>query len=291
MSQPETRRDHGSCRKNARQPTPLLRVLTLNMAHGRRDGPNQMLLNKSTFQANLARISRLLLESDADIVGLQEVDGPSRWSGRIDHANTMAEQANYPWLYRADHATSWLFRYGTAVLSRLPFLATHSHRFAASPPTPRKGFVIGQVAMPGPTDDSDNLVVDVFSVHFDFLSRRARARQLADLIDSIEDRPNPVIVLGDFNSEWHTPESPVPALADRTNLTVYRPKASDLATHRDERLDWILISEEFEFVSYSVLPDVVSDHRPVLAEIGMKTANRCQQEETIEGGRTEFAAL
>ena len=34
-----------------------------------------------------------------------------------------------------------------------------------------------------------------------------------------------------------------------------------------KRLDWILISEELEFVSYQVLPDIVSDHLPLIVEI------------------------
>ena len=242
--------------------------MTLNAAHGRSDGPNQIFLDKPAFKANLARISDVLRKTDADIVGLQEVDGPSRWSGRFDHAATMARQADYPWHYRANHASSWLYRYGTAVMSRLPVLATHSHRFAASPPSPRKGFVISQVVLPAPVGVS-RMVIDVFSVHLDFLSRRARARQIAKLVDTLEDRDNPAIVLGDFNSGWHSQDSIVRKLVRQSDLMAYRPDALDLATHGDERLDWILISADFEFLNYAVLPETVSDHQPVVAEIGI----------------------
>ena len=34
-----------------------------------------------------------------------------------------------------------------------------------------------------------------------------------------------------------------------------------------ERLDWILVSPELSFRSYNVLPDRISDHRSVLAEV------------------------
>lgn len=248
---------------------PFLRVLTLNAAHGRSDGPNQVFLDKADFRSNLEDISRLLKFSRADIVALQEVDGPSAWSGRFDHAATMADEADYPWHYRADHATSWFFRYGTAVLSRLPFHATATHRFAASPPTPRKGFVVSEVSLPEALDGANDLVVDVLSVHFDFLSRRTQASQVAELIDTLQARDNPAIVLGDFNSDWSRADSTVRELTDRTGLLAYEPEAANLATHQGKRIDWILISDEFRFRNYRVLPDIVSDHQPVYAELGI----------------------
>ena len=247
----------------------FLRVLTLNVAHGRSDGPNQLLLDKSRFPVNLARVSRVLRDARADIVGLQEVDGPSRWSGRFDHAKTMADQANYPWHFRAGHARSWLFDYGTAVLSRLPLRDTLSHRFAPTPPTPRKGFVMAQV--PVPAAGAGERLVDVFSVHFDFLSRRARTDQVAELLATLTPSENPTVVLGDFNSDWQDPDSPIRQLTETTGLVAYDPAAPDLATHEGKRIDWILVSRHFEFRSYRVLPSRVSDHQPVLAEVELKS--------------------
>lgn len=261
--------DRIACEDGKGGPEPLLRVLTLNAAHGRSDGPNQLLLGKDSFKANLEQIGDLLLTTQADIVALQEADGPSWWSGGFDHAHSLAQQADYPFQFRADHATSWLYRYGTAVLSRLPVAASRSHRFPASPPTPRKGFVISEVALPTANEGGQPVGIDVFSVHFDYLSRRAQARQLAELLDVLEDRRNPVIVLGDFNSNWQREDSPVRRLAHRTGLKAWQPDAVHLDTHEGERIDWILISDHFEFHSYRVLTDVVSDHLPVLAEIGI----------------------
>jgi endonuclease/exonuclease/phosphatase family metal-dependent hydrolase len=250
-------------------PVARLRVLTLNAAHGRRDSFNQLLLGKSAFQANLDEIGRLLESSDADIVALQEVDGPSRWSGGFDHAATIAGQAGYAWRARASHASSWLFDYGTAVLSRLPIVHSQAHRFAPSPPTMRKGFVISQVAWRDPAHPARERLIDVVSVHMDFLSKRARASQVIELTDIMSNRSNPAIVLGDFNSDWSASDSPVRQLATRLGLQAYQPGAERQATHNGQRLDWILLSPQLEFHSYRVLPDVVSDHRAVVAEIGI----------------------
>ena len=78
-----------------------------------------------------------------------------------------------------------------------------------------------------------------------------------------------MIILGDFNSNWFSEESVVKALADRAGLKVYKPGADNMYTYvsKERRLDWILISSELEFVSYRVLPDIISDHFAVIAEV------------------------
>jgi endonuclease/exonuclease/phosphatase (EEP) superfamily protein YafD len=84
------------------------------------------------------------------------------------------------------------------------------------------------------------------------------------------DHNNPLIILGDFNSAWLADDSVVRKLAQRSGLQAYRPEAINLGTYGSRRLDWILISADLGFISYKVLPDAVSDHRGVVAEIGMK---------------------
>jgi endonuclease/exonuclease/phosphatase family metal-dependent hydrolase len=56
-------------------------------------------------------------------------------------------------------------------------------------------------------------------------------------------------------------------------LDAWRPDADGLTTFPGlrKRLDWILVSEELEFKSSEVLPDEVSDHLGVKAEIGLKS--------------------
>ncbi len=63
--------------------SPYLSVLTLNLAHGRKDALNQLLQKTSTTRRNLEQIADFLSNSGADLVALQEADSPSRWSGEI----------------------------------------------------------------------------------------------------------------------------------------------------------------------------------------------------------------
>jgi endonuclease/exonuclease/phosphatase family metal-dependent hydrolase len=238
-----------------------LKIMTLNIAHGRKEAFNQLFVTADKIKRNLTDIVEVLIEQCADVVALQEADGPSGWSG--------AKQAGYPWYYRADHAQSWLFSYGTAVLSRWPISETVEHTFTPSPPTLNKGFLLSKLTWKAPTENQQKIAVDIVSVHLDFSRKKVRKQQIMEIAEVLNKRNNPMIVLGDFNSDWFAEESVVKQLAQKTKMKVYKPHADNLHTYakRATRLDWILISDELEFTSYQVIPDVISDHLAVVAEI------------------------
>ena len=247
-----------------------LTILSLNIAHGRNQSINQLLVKNEDLKRNIITIARLIKSADADVVALQEVDGPSNWSGNFDHLELLAREANYPWYYRANHAESWLFSYGTAILSRLPVQEIMQYTFDPSPPTFNKGFLLATVNWARNSENEDDVAIDIASVHLDFSRHRVREKQIAELSAALRDRKNPLILAGDFNSDWFAEESTVRRLAEETEMSAYRPMTRDLPTYKsDHRYDWILISSELAYVSYQVLPDPVSDHLAIVAEISM----------------------
>lgn len=249
-----------------------LTVLTLNLAHGRKDSLNQIYLARTHINNNLHGIAEIFSQTNADIIGLQEADGPSRWSGGFDHVATIASDAQYPVTAHSIHAASWLFSYGTALLSRTKFEDVQHHSFSPSPPTMNKGFTLGQIkwqpdGLPAPID------VDLASVHLDFSRKSIRAGQIREISSILTARNNPLIIMGDFNSEWFGKEDVLRRLAEKNRLHVYRPHEKDLATYKSRnRLDWILISEELEFTAYRVLPQLLSDHSAVLASVRLRSS-------------------
>lgn len=252
-----------------------LKVLSLNVAHGRKDRMNQLLLSGNTIQKNLDDIAAFLLRSGADIVALQEADAPSRWSGNFDHVALLAERANYPVFTHTPHAVSWLFSYGTAILSQAAFTETINYTFEPSPPTMNKGFTLAQIVWQTGLEENPLMPVDIISVHLDFSRQEVRENQIREITAALGDRNNPVIVLGDFNSDWLADELVVRSLADDNKLRSYRPEDNSLGTYKSgensKRLDWILISDPLEFVRYEVLPDVLSDHKAVFAEVALQS--------------------
>ena len=250
--------------------TDTLKVMSLNIAHGRKDGMNQLLLSGSTIRNNLDDIALVLVQSGADIVALQEADAPSRWSGNFDHIALLAEKADYAAVVHSPHASSWLFNYGTAILSHAAFTETLNYTFEPSPPTLNKGFTLAQIVWQPQGEEQPAILLDIVSVHLDFSRKQVRESQIREITQALSGRDNPTIILGDFNSDWLADELVIRALASDNKLKGYRPSADDLGTYPsgNKRLDWILISETLEFISYEILPEVLSDHKAVVAEIG-----------------------
>ena len=248
--------------------SPTLELLTLNIAHGRKDSFNQLLVPNDTIVENLDDIAELLKKVDADVVALQEADGPSTWSGYFNHVSYLAHMAEYPWDIYSAHVNGKRINYGTALLSKVPFKDTLSHDFPKSPPTLRKGFTLGEIEWQ-PDKKKPAINVDVLSVHLDFSRKKVREQQISDILRVLDSRSNPVIILGDFNSNWQTTDSVIRVLAKCSNAQVFEPHSINHGTykHGKHRLDWALLSEDLKFKQYQVLPDIVSDHSAILVEV------------------------
>ena len=269
-----------------RQADPDLKVMTLNVAHGRGTGFHQALQSAGRVRDNLNAIARVLQAEAPDVVALQEADGPSFWSGRLDHIGYLAENAAFDQTVRGAHAERFGLSYGTALMSRVRLRQAEAITFdPALSPTP-KGFVVSTISWPGRA----GLAVDVVSVHLEFSSERIRRQQAAELIDTLRLRKRPVIVMGDFNTEWQSPDSAVQLITRELALRAYRPEQAGLDTFPalGRRLDWILVSPEFEFRSYEVIPDAVSDHRGVAARLTL--GKTFQPHPPSAGGGTRLAA-
>ena len=242
-------------------------VMTLNVAHGRKDGVHQALQKRAAIKANLKKIAKVLLREGPDVVALQEADGSSLWSGRFDHVQYLADRCQMSDCCRGEHVKGLKLSYGTALLSRMPLGDCRSVTFAPSPPTFSKGFVLGTIAWPGRPEVN----VDVVSVHLDFSRKSVRREQINRMIAELSPRENPLIVTGDFNCKWDGKEKTLKTLAKRLDLVAYKPKAKGMGTfpRSEKRLDWILVSSELEFVRYETIEDTLSDHRGVVAVVGV----------------------
>ncbi|MFW2440382.1 MAG: endonuclease/exonuclease/phosphatase family protein [Arenicellales bacterium] len=245
-----------------------LTLLTLNLAHGRKDSFNQLLVPASTFLANLDDVADLLTKANADVVALQEADGPSRWSGQFDHVGYLANVTGYPANVRSDHVKGNMINYGTGLLSRVPFKEVLSHDFPKSPPTLRKGFTLGQIDWQ-PDEDKPPVAIDILSVHLDFSRSKVRQQQISDILRVLDNRDHPTIILGDFNSDWLKTDSVIRTLAECGNTKAFEPHSINHGTYKfgKRRLDWVLLSAELEFKRYEVLPDIVSDHQAIVVEV------------------------
>jgi endonuclease/exonuclease/phosphatase family metal-dependent hydrolase len=220
LSVKQTGSTEGQPAADAPSPSPTLRAVTLNLAHGRKDSLNQMLVSEEQIRENLDDIAAFLKDSKADVVALQEADGPSRWSGGFDHVAYLANEAGFRYHVRAEHAQIRMANYGTAVLSRWPIKEAMGLTFADTPPTASKGFTLAQIEWHNPQFAKAPVTVDVISVHLDFSRKSVRLQQIDELADVIEERAGPLIIMGDFNSEWLAEEYLVENTAYTSRLLV-----------------------------------------------------------------------
>lgn len=258
-------------------PARSLKLVSLNLAHGRKDSLNQLLVSDKKTRQNLDDIAAFLESAGADVVALQEADSPSPWSGEFDHVAYLAEAAGYPYYVYTEHARLWMGNYGTAILSKWPIQSAFGLTFPSTPPTASKGFTLAQVAWSADDAGIEPVLVDVVSVHLDFSRKSVRRQQLDELVAALQSRQGPLVIMGDFNSEWLARKYLVESFADSSPMHVYDAASEDLNTYKDQRLDWIVLSRDLEFDNYHIAPELLSDHRAVVTDMYLCT-QLCSQE-------------
>lgn len=250
-----------------------LRCFSLNVAHGRHMAAHQALLRRRTAEHNVERIAGVVQRVGADLVALQEADGPSSWSGNFDHVATLAYHAGLEHHLRGDHNPFSIGRLrvesGTALLSRTPLGRSSSHPFNSNW-RDTKGFVVASLVVPQWRD----FEIDVVSVHLDFLRPALRYQQILQMVEVLQGRRRPRIVLGDLNCSLSRERQAWALLEDLLDIHPFAPER-DLPTfpvHRpSRRIDWILASPELEFVDYRTLRTPLSDHLGVVADLDRKS--------------------
>lgn len=247
-----------------------VKLITLNAAHSRSMGLHQFLQSSDTAKEHLDDVAAMLERENADIVALQEVDGPSIWSGRFDHVDYIASVADYPQTVRGTHALAPGFDYGTAILARHALTDPASLGFKRPIAFTKKGFVVSTIRWPGTLD----LEVDVVSVHLDPLRHGTRQKQVKEMAAFLQERGRPVIIMGDFNGDWYDENSAIRILGQDLGLQPHGPRCEECRTHRrlHRYVDWILASPEFEFLESEILGDELSDHYAVSATLRLKPA-------------------
>jgi endonuclease/exonuclease/phosphatase family metal-dependent hydrolase len=236
-------------------------VATLNVAHGRAESPHQLLLGADDLASNLRAAGAIFVAETPHALLVQELDGPSWWSGNTEQGPLLARGARLPWVSRGRHVEGWGLNYGAAVLSASRPLATHTYAFDSTPPTPPKGFVVVTLPYRG-------VEVDVVSVHLDFGRAGSRAAQVEMMLERLKARGRPLVLGGDLNCDGDS--APFKRLIEGLTLHSADPEG-EAATFpaTGARIDWILASEHFRFRRYAVLPASVSDHRAVVAALDL----------------------
>lgn len=255
-----------ACRSAAPRAEPAtLRVLVYNIHAG---------ADRAGAPA-LDRVARVIRESGADVVLLQEVDSVVLRSGRVDQVAVLDSLTGF----RGAFGRSLDYQgggYGIAILSRWPLLARRTVRLPVEPPEERAG---------GSREPRSALHVtigvpvlgqlEVVNTHLDpARSDSARLQEIATVLrlaGALRERGALVLVGGDLNS---TPESEAQRrVRDAGWLDAWRTcgVGTDSLTWPDsaprKRIDYLYLGPRLRCGEARVLTSDASDHRPLLVTV------------------------
>lgn len=249
-----------------------IRLVSLNIAHGRGLFPYQGLTPVSRIRKNIAALGAFLRESRTDIVALQEVDEDSHWNGRLNLPALIAEAGGFgrvrfgPTTRRAGRRP---LHYGNALLSRIE-VAEHENRPFSAATLGGKGYQFG--VFHGPSRR-----FAVLNLHLCYRSAENRRRQIAGILDDIAGRtldggPCAPLICGDFNACSSRPADAVHALARGLAALGldYRLHPENTPTfpspHPWRKLDFLFIPASWRVHRVAVPRVILSDHLPVQVE-------------------------
>lgn len=251
-----------------------LKIMTYNICHGidftdaKKEGWKQ-----DWWNIRLDKTASVLQEVGADVVGLNEVYDCGEKP--LDHqAEQLACAANYPMHEFAQSITYEGRSYGNALLS----VFKRKEKWVYFVPSPvgaerrkeENGYYESRVVL-RTILDIDGQDVSVYVTHFG-LNLLEKERMMATLCKLLDQEKNPVILMGDFNSE---PDDEV--LAPLYERLCSAAKACDytektFSTYRNEaQIDYIFFSKEFEIKDFKRVDRNVSDHYPCVANVVLRT--------------------
>lgn len=239
-----------------------LRLLTFNLQVGIQTSAYHHYLTRSWqhLLPQRERNQRLELISEVlgrfDIVGLQEVDGGSFRSGRVNQVRYLAERAGFPnHFQQLNRNLGKIAQHSNGLLSRLKPTRIEEHRLPGT--LPGRGAIHARFGE-GPD------ALHIFVAHL-ALSHRGRTRQLNYLSDLITPLRH-VVVMGDLNC---TPEQihAHSRFSESLPLHPVKPLLSYPSWQPRRALDHILLSRSLEAVDVQVLDHLFSDHLPLAVDL------------------------
>lgn len=216
------------------------------------------------------RITAVLREIDADIVGLQEVLCIQGQESHDDQAHYLARELGLDFRLGENRRLRG-GAYGNVVLSRFPMMATRNHDISVAG-REQRGCLRVDIDLHG------NQPLHIYNVHLgtSFTERRHQARKLLheDVLKN-SDHTGPRVLLGDFNEWTH-------GLASR--LLHEHFQNADLRLHIGARtypgvlpfmhLDHIYFDESLELLEAKLHRSrtalIASDHLPIVADFRVR---------------------
>ncbi|MFW6598051.1 endonuclease/exonuclease/phosphatase family protein [Propionibacteriaceae bacterium Y2011] len=227
-------------------------------------------------ELDLERVARVIEDSEADIIGLQEVD--RHWGSRSDYLDVAAELAerlemNHVFGANLDLAPTGdrteRRQYGTAILSRHAIIHPRNHLLTnieyPTRPTEQRGLLEATVIVRGTR-------INFGTTHLDHQRAEQRDLQVTEILEIQGRSTLPTLLTGDLNAEPDAAEI-VKLIEGGSYVDAFA--GQDAPTFPTEaptkRIDYVLARGVDSLVGDEVITTDASDHLPVLTTVTVPT--------------------
>lgn len=204
----------------------------------------------------LYKLAEYIKKEDIDLVGLTEIDGGSFRTKHVSQVKLLAHLSGLNHhFFNPTYRFGRIINQGDGLLSKFPERNREYYKL------PAKHARYLEFA----TADVDGRRIKIIVTHLS-LGRKARIRELAQIVAVLRHFNTPKILMGDFNTENKREleiiksAGLIPVHNEKT-FPSWKPKRS---------IDHIFVSPEFSIMKTYICPIKVSDHLGVVAELKLK---------------------
>lgn len=229
-----------------------IRILSYNIHHG--NPPAE------SGKIDLQNIARIITESKADLVGLQEVDVRVSRSQLIDQAKELAALTGMSYFFSKGIDLEG-GEYGTVVLSKHKIVGNRRYDLPMAVASENRSLAVVDVELPG------GKVISFANTHLDLKeeNKLVQTKYITELGDWYD---RPFILVGDLNAR---PDSkPIQILEEYFVRNTKTNGPTHPNTKATSEIDYIMVGKHtpFRWTAYKTLPEsTASDHLPLFAEI------------------------
>ena len=258
-----------------------LKLMTYNIHYG----------NNIYNEYNIELISKVIKDSEAELICLQEVD--NNWGQRSHYENLIeiiSKKTGYDYFYApiydkpSQKGSSYpKEQFGVGILSKYKIIKSQNYnisRWSTQKEDPQPGdknFPPKKGGFGNILIDINGKIISIYNTHLDYrlnpppgYEKSIREIQVKEMLEIINQNNYPIILMGDMNTDTSSKEVFEPLFEYFNDAWSLGSKDKGFSFPSDNpsvRIDYILISKDISVKNAYLIYTTVSDHLPVVIDV------------------------